>query len=164
MSSIITDIRKEYGLTQIDLSELLHIPKRTIENWDSGSRKPSTWISKLIIETLGKYPMNKSGLISKYTGIYELDEIREKVQTIAQDYNISKVVVFGSYANGKAKKYSDIDLYIEGELKPFDFFGLLEELHNKLFKDIDLVHKLNTKTGAKIFDVIEATGVTIYER
>ncbi len=164
MSSIITDIRKEYSLTQIDLSELLHIPKRTIENWDSGSRKPSPWISKLIIDNLSKYPMSKSGLISKYTGIYELEEIKKIIQPIALEFGLDKVVVFGSYAKGKAKKYSDIDLYVEGDLRPFDFFGLLEDFHTKLFKDIDVVHKLNTKAGAKIFDIIKKSGVTLYER
>ena len=164
MSLMIKEIREEYGLTQNDLSELLQIPKRTIENWDNGSRKPSVWITNLIVDNLNHYPMSKSGLISKYTGVYTIDEIREKVFSIAQKYKISKVVLFGSYACGKAKKYSDIDLCIEGKLQPLDLFGISEELHAKLYKDVDLVHELNTKKNANLFNEIVETGVVIYER
>lgn len=44
--------RQRAGLSQKELSELLEVPKRTIENWDNGSRKPPKWVEKLIIEKL----------------------------------------------------------------------------------------------------------------
>lgn len=40
----IKSLRKELGLTQAKMSELLHIPKRTIENWDCGVNKGSEWL------------------------------------------------------------------------------------------------------------------------
>lgn len=34
------------------MSELLGIPKRTIENWESGSRKCPEWAERLVVEKL----------------------------------------------------------------------------------------------------------------
>lgn len=44
----IKEIRTNAGLTQKELSELTKIPKRTIENWETGSRKPSEWVLVLV--------------------------------------------------------------------------------------------------------------------
>lgn len=41
-------LRKKHGLTQKALSEKLGIPKRTIENWEGGQRKPPQWVINLI--------------------------------------------------------------------------------------------------------------------
>ena len=45
--------------------------------------------------------------------IYTIDEIRKKVQPIAEKYKLNKVSLFGSYARGEATAESDIDLYIQ---------------------------------------------------
>lgn len=42
------EIRKIAGLTQKELSELTKIPKRTIENWESGKRVPPDWVLILL--------------------------------------------------------------------------------------------------------------------
>ena len=44
----IKELRQRYSLTQRALSELTGIPKRTIECWEGGQRKPSEWAVKLI--------------------------------------------------------------------------------------------------------------------
>jgi DNA-binding transcriptional regulator YiaG len=41
--------RKRLGLTQQELSELLEIPKRTIEDWEGGRRNPPEWVKKLVL-------------------------------------------------------------------------------------------------------------------
>lgn len=41
--------RKERGLTQQQLSDLLDIPKRTIEEWERGTRTPPNYVAKLIV-------------------------------------------------------------------------------------------------------------------
>ncbi len=48
----IKEARKKAGLTQAKMSDLLEIPKRTIEDWDRGISKPPRWAEKLIIEKL----------------------------------------------------------------------------------------------------------------
>ena len=44
----IKEIRKAAGLTQKSMAELLHIPKRTIEDWENNRRTPPTYIIELI--------------------------------------------------------------------------------------------------------------------
>ena len=52
MESRIKDARTAAGLTQQELSDWLSIPKRTLENWEQGSRKPAPWLEALIIEKI----------------------------------------------------------------------------------------------------------------
>ena len=52
MSERIREARKTAGLTQKRLPELLLIPLRTIENWESGKRNPPLWAENLIVEKL----------------------------------------------------------------------------------------------------------------
>lgn len=48
----IKEARLEAGLTQQQMSDLFEIPKRTIENWEAGDRKPPAYVEKLIIDKL----------------------------------------------------------------------------------------------------------------
>ncbi len=48
----IKEARQAAGLTQRQMSELLEIPLRTIENWESESRTPPPYVEKLIVEKL----------------------------------------------------------------------------------------------------------------
>lgn len=52
MKSSIKEARHQAGLTQKEMSDLLEIPQRTIENWEMGSRKCPHWAERLIIEKL----------------------------------------------------------------------------------------------------------------
>ena len=42
------------GLTQRKMSELLEIPLRTIEDWETGRSKPPIYVEKLIVEKLNQ--------------------------------------------------------------------------------------------------------------
>lgn len=48
----IKEARKAAGLTQRAMSELFHIPQRTIENWEGGKNKCPVWAELLIVEKL----------------------------------------------------------------------------------------------------------------
>ena len=48
----IKEARMNAGLTQKALSEWLGIPKRTIEDWDAGKSKPSSWVEALVVEKI----------------------------------------------------------------------------------------------------------------
>lgn len=48
----IKEARVNAGLTQAKMAEIFKIPKRTIENWETGSRKPPEWAEILVIDKL----------------------------------------------------------------------------------------------------------------
>lgn len=48
----IKEARKNAGLTQAEMSLILGIPKRTIEDWETGKIKPRTWAERLVVEKL----------------------------------------------------------------------------------------------------------------
>jgi len=48
--------------------------------------------------------------------LYTLDEIKTKVSDTARQYGVKKVYLFGSYACGKARAGSDIDICIEKDM------------------------------------------------
>lgn len=52
MTTTIKEARQAAGLTQQAMSELLGIPKRNIENWEGGQRKPPGWAAALVVEKL----------------------------------------------------------------------------------------------------------------
>jgi DNA-binding transcriptional regulator YiaG len=54
----VKEARKQVGLTQQGLSDWLEIPKRTIENWDSGKSYPKPWLEKLLVEKILTYDNN----------------------------------------------------------------------------------------------------------
>lgn len=72
--------------------------------------------------------------------VYRMDELTEKIRPIAENYNIDKVYLFGSYARGEAIEESDIDLIVNAEkLKGLKFFGFYEDLKEAFQKKVDLI-------------------------
>lgn len=54
----IKELRTASGMTQKQFSEYFGIPKRTLEDWEYGNRKPPEYIIELI-----KYKLEKEQLI-----------------------------------------------------------------------------------------------------
>ena len=90
-------------------------PVRTIENWESGKRRPSKWVEKLIIDNLKHYPYNEYGIITESKGVYTVEQIKDLLLPLTLRYKIVKLVLFGSYSKGMQDEKSDIDLIVYGE-------------------------------------------------
>lgn len=73
--------------------------------------------------------------------IYTIDEIKKLTKDIFEKYGVEKAYIFGSYARGKARKDSDIDIMIKkGKLKSlFELSGLGNDLTETLKKEIDII-------------------------
>ena len=48
-------IRLYSGLTQKEFSRIFNIPLRTIENWESGTRRPPDYVYNLIMFSLSDF-------------------------------------------------------------------------------------------------------------
>lgn len=85
----------------------------------------------------------------------KLEEIKsiliEQKETLRQNYNIKSISIFGSYAKGKQKPTSDIDILVEFE-KPISLLKFIElenYLSNILGIKVDLVVKKALKPHIK---------------
>jgi len=80
--------------------------------------------------------------------IKKLEENRERIK----GYGVGRIGLFGSYARGKERQKSDIDILVEFEKgkKTFDnYMGLVLFLEDLLGLKVDLVIRENIKTLLK---------------
>ncbi len=98
--------------------------------------------------------------------IYTIEEITILLQDIFKDFAIKKAILFGSYAKNLATPTSDIDLVIDsdGKLLNIYFYGLLEDLVQKLQKNVDLFEVSEIQKNSPIYNNIQNEGVVIYEK
>jgi predicted nucleotidyltransferase len=70
-----------------------------------------------------------------------IQEIKEKITPILQQYGITKAAIFGSLAKGEAKTSSDIDILVEikSDMSLLDFVGMKLELEEAINRKVDLV-------------------------
>lgn len=65
--------------------------------------------------------------------------LRRELPYLKDKYGVEKIALFGSYAKGKQKKKSDIDILV-GLKKPLglDFIELADRLEERLGKKVDV--------------------------
>lgn len=73
--------------------------------------------------------------------------IRKNRKELEERYNLREIGVFGSYARGKQKKQSDIDLLVEVK-RPMGFIKFMQ-LENRLSKMLGVKVDLVTKKALK---------------
>ncbi len=83
---------------------------------------------------------------------------------IFKAYDINRAILFGSVAKGTSNPQSDIDIFVDSQLKGLRFVGLLEELKNAADRDIDLINSTHIESGSAVDLEIQKTGVVIYEK
>ena len=94
--------------------------------------------------------------------VYSLDELQGVLRPIFREYGVKKAVLFGSYAKGRATKWSDVDLLVDSGLRGLAFFGLLESVASALRQPVDLIDVTQIDQGSAIDREIQTSGVTIY--
>lgn len=58
--SKIKEARLRANISQAIMAEMLDIPKRTIEAWETGDRKPPSYVEKLIVAELNRIADSKT--------------------------------------------------------------------------------------------------------
>lgn len=98
--------------------------------------------------------------------IYTIEEIKEMLHEVLKKFSVKKAILFGSYAKKTPTSKSDIDLVIdsEGTLLNIYFYGLLEDLVQKLQKNVDLFEISEIQKDSQIYKDIENEGVVVYEK
>ena len=88
--------------------------------------------------------------------------IRQKCSEVFQKYSIEFCYLFGSYAKGKAKPESDVDLLISTNITGLKFYGLVEEIRTALHKKVDVLEISQLKDNMELTYEILKDGVKIY--
>ena len=98
--------------------------------------------------------------------IYTIEELKMILQDILKNFAVKKAILFGSYAKNVPTSKSDIDLVIdsEGKLLNIYFYGLLEDLVQRLQKNIDLFEISEIEKDSRIYEDIQKEGIVVYER
>lgn len=151
------ELRNNKGLTQSKCAKFLNIPLRTYARYENNEDKLSNIKYQYIIENLNKY-----GLIDEEHGILSIDQIKVTCKEVFKNYDIEFCYLFGSYAKNKANEISDIDLLISTNLTGIKFFGLVEELREKLHKKIDLLNINQLNNNQDLLKEILKDGIKIY--
>jgi len=92
-----------------------------------------------------------------------MDVIRQAVVPLAEKYNVVKVDLFGSYANGNATDQSDADFLVTFHAKTpsiFKVMGFKAELENRLNYPVDVVTLPAARQDKLSVDKV----VNVYER
>ena len=71
----------------------------------------------------------------------DIKKVLIRNKKILKKYKVNKIGIFGSFATGKTKKKSDVDLLVEFEdmIDLFDFVHLNDEIQQILKNRVDLV-------------------------
>ena len=70
-----------------------------------------------------------------------IDQIRKRILPTLRQYDVKRAAIFGSFARGKAKKRSDIDLLVEfkGQKSLLDLAALKIALEKLLKTKVDVL-------------------------
>ena len=72
-----------------------------------------------------------------------IEDIKKVIEKIAPEYNLKKVTLFGSRANGNFREDSDVDLIVEFttySVSLLKIFSLKYKLEELLKVEVDIVH------------------------
>lgn len=74
--------------------------------------------------------------------IYTMDEIKAKVKTVADDFDIEEILLFGSYFDGTATEDSDLDFVVRyGDgCRGLKCIGFMNALEDALQKEVDVIN------------------------
>lgn len=147
------ELRKQLGLTQPEAANLLNIPFRTYCRYEDQPQYEGTFKYNQMISVLNE---NATSMVLK------TETIKEVVSNICSKYKVNACYLFGSYAKGKARSDSDIDLMIISELEGIEYYQLLGDLENRLKKKIDLIRLETAIQNVKLMNEILKEGVKIY--
>lgn len=80
-----------------------------------------------------------------------IEEIKKVISKIAPEYNLKRVTLFGSYATGKNREDSDIDLIVDFPKNKIvtlmDLSGLKIDLEENFGVDVDIVTRCGLKNS-----------------
>ena len=151
------EIRKNMGITQREAADFLGVPLRTYSNYENDFNKQTSIKYKYMVEKLYTY-----GYVDEENGVLTLEEIKKAGTDVLSKYPVEYCYLFGSYAKGKAGPTSDVDLLVCTTLSGIKFYGLVEELRERLKKKVDVLDQKQIINNFELTNEILKDGIKIY--
>lgn len=154
------EVRKQFGISQLDAANIVGIPLRTYVRYESESDYGDKLKRQMIINTI-----IDACEITETKGLLTIEQIKYKLANLFdKEYPglIDFCILFGSYAKGYAKETSDVDLYVSCSLTGLDFVGLIERIRQTLCKKVDLIRSSELNNNIQLTNEIMKDGIKIY--
>ena len=96
-----------------------------------------------------------------------IESVRKYADRVRRDFNVNKVILFGSHAKGTAREDSDIDVAVVFESIDGDYIDVITRL-TRIRRDVEhriepvALEELNDQSG--FLKEITKSGVIIYSR
>ena len=149
-------MRLALNMSQEEASMLLNLSRKTYIKYEKLEDVDNEKLEYYI------YKFKQNNLIDESHGTLTLEFIKKGVEEVFKNYDIKLCYLFGSYAKGKATQNSDVDLLIDSEITGLDFYGLVEDLREKLHKKIDLLTLRSLSNNPVMLTEILKDGIKIY--
>ena len=157
MKNKLLDARKSNNFTQQDAANFLGISLRSYKSYETEKEKQKNIKYEYFVEKL-----IQNSLIDEEHGILTIEKIKTSINKVLKEYNVEYCYLFGSYAKGKQKEKSDVDLLISSNVQGLKFYGLVEKLRSKLNKKVDLLDIKQLNDNQKLLNEILKDGIKIY--
>ena len=157
MAESLKEIRKEIGYTQNQAAEYLNVSVRSYKSYENDASKFNTIKYAYMVDKLSEL-----NYVDETHGILSIERIKSKCADIFKDYNIEYAYLFGSYAKGRAKEDSDVDLLVSSTVKGLKFYGLVEKVSQGLKKKVDLLDTNQLVNNPELLNEILKDGIRIY--
>ena len=153
---VLSEIRKQNGLTQKEAALLIGVPYRTYVRYEEYETYIGNYKYQKILEDL----IAKTKVDEEH-GLLTIEKIKELITPILLKRNINFCYLFGSYAKKCARENSDVDLLVDTDITGLDFFNLVEELRDTLHKKIDLLRLSDLQSNNPIIFEILKGGIRL---
>lgn len=144
-------------LTQQEAAKRLGVSRRSYVVYENDESKVGSVKYRFLLQELEK--MNQ---LDEDHGILSMEQIKSVCADVFASYDVEFCYLFGSYAKGKAKETSDVDLLLSTETSGLRFYELAEKLREGLHKKIDLLDLKQLMGNAELLREVLKEGVRIY--
>ena len=150
-------LRLEKHLTQEQAADILGISRRSLIRYEQNEAVLPERKMRFFCELLKEY-----GLIDEEHGVLTMEQIKQICADVFANFNVEYCYLFGSYAKGKAKEKSDVDLLISTSEKGMRFYEIAELLRENLKKKIDLLDLAQLTNNPTLLREVLKDGIKIY--
>ncbi len=153
----IKELRIRKKLTQQQVAELIGISLRSYKSYENDANKRGSLKYQYILQRLQEIaPLDETH------GILAVEDIERICAEVFKKYSVQYCYLFGSYAKGKARPESDVDLLIDTQVTGLKYYGLVEELRTGLCKKVDLLDFNQLMNNPELLREILKDGIKIY--